>query len=73
MVVLSVFVVTYFGTFCYYMFGSCRLYSTLNFYYLHSFFYDVIKIKAAGLIYIPVWDKVWEGRRHYKNLEGMRD
>lgn len=32
--------------------------SLLNFYYLHSFYYNVRKIKAAGLIYIPAQDKV---------------
>lgn len=32
--------------------------SLLNFYYLCSFYCDVIKIKAAGLIYIPAHDKV---------------
>lgn len=34
--------------------------STLNFYYLHSFFNNVKKIKAAGLIYIPAQNKVRE-------------
>jgi hypothetical protein len=33
--------------------------SIVNFYYLHPFCY-VIKIKAAGLIYIPAQDKVRE-------------
>lgn len=34
--------------------------SLLDFYYLRSFYCNVIKIKAAGLIYIPAQDKVRE-------------
>ena len=46
--------------------------SILDFYYLHFFCYNVIKIKAVGLIYIPAQAKFGTGRRLCKSI-GVRD
>lgn len=46
--------------------------SILDFYYLHFFCYNVIKIKAVGLIYIPAQAKLGTGRRLCKSI-GVRD
>lgn len=58
MVVLSVAPVPYLGHFAPTYLDPMDSGSILNFYHLRSFCYNVIKIKAAGLIYIPAQDKV---------------
>lgn len=48
-------------------------FSLIDFYHLHSFYYNAIKIKAAGLIYIPAQDKVRERHEALQESIGMRD
>lgn len=70
MVVLSFVPVPYFGHSATTYLDPTDSGSILDFYYLHSFCYNVIKIKAVGLIYILAQARLGRGRRLCKSLLG---